>query len=253
MTHLPRLAFLLGILLAAPTVEAKSELAKAKQLFKQAEQRYKAADYRAALELYQQAFAAHPLAGFHFNIAQCHRNLGEHEKAVEHFRRYLTDSKKKPRHEAEARRLIQLSEAELAKQPTKPEPEPEPPPPIVKAATENPPPPPAPRRRRLRPPAFWTGVALTGALLAAGTITGVLALGKSSRFKDPTTPQAELTGLRDSGQTLRTTSTITFAVGAAAGVATGVLFFFTDFRGAERNLSAAPIEGGAMVNLAGAF
>ena len=250
MTRLSRLAFLLGILFTASPSFAQEDLAKAKELFKQAEARFKSSDFRTALELYQQAYAAKPLPGFHFNIAQCHRNLGEYAKAIEHFRLYLESANAK--HAAEAKRLIQLCEAELAKQPpptsteTKPEP--------ATAPVVTKPPEPAPRpRKRLRPPIFWTGVAVSVALLATGTITGALALQKSSRFKDPATPQAELVGLRDTGKTLRTTSTVTFAIGAATSVTTAVLFFFTEFRPAERTLSAAPIPGGAMVSIAGGF
>ncbi len=243
-----RLAALVGILLAVSSAHA-DDLAKAKALFKQAEARYRASDYRVALELYQQAFAAKPLPGFHFNIAQCHRNLGEHAKAVEHFRLYL-DSSRTAKHAEEARRLIQLCEAELAKQPpTSAEAKPEP----ATAPIAPPPPRPEPRRRRLRPPLFWAGVTLSVALLATGTVTGALALQKSSRFKDLATPSSELAGLRDTGTTLRTTSTATFAVGAATSIATAVIFFFTDFRRPERSVSAAPLPGGALVSVGGAF
>lgn len=255
MTPSRRLAFLLGILLSARGTTHADDLSEAKALFKQAEARFKSADYRAALELYQQAFGKKPLPGFHFNIAQCHRNLGEHAKAVEHFKLYL-ESSKSAKHSAEARRLLAICEAELQKQqPIAAPPEPKPEPATVPATRVDPSPAPAPRSRRtLRPPLFWTGLAISAALLATGTITGALALQKSSRFKDLNTPQAELVALRDSGQALRTASTITFAVGAATSVATGVLFFFTDFKGGkERSVSAAPLPGGALVTVGGGF
>jgi hypothetical protein len=253
MTPTPRLVFLLGFLLAAGPARA-DDLAEAKALFKQAEARFKSADYRAALELYQQAYAKKPLPGFHFNIAQCHRNLGEHGKAVEHFKLYL-ESSKNAKHSAEARRLLAICEAELQKQqpPAPPPAEAKPEPASIPAARPEPAPARA-SRRTLRPPLFWTGVAVSAALLATGTITGALALQKSSRFKDLATPSAELGGLRDSGEALRTTSTVTFAVGAATSIATGLLFFFTDFKGGkERSVSAAPLPGGALVTVGGGF
>jgi hypothetical protein len=43
-----------------------------------------------ALTAYEAAYQAKPLPGFLFNIAQCHRNLGHHERAVFFYRRYLS-------------------------------------------------------------------------------------------------------------------------------------------------------------------
>jgi tetratricopeptide (TPR) repeat protein len=247
-------AALLGLLaIVSPALSRADDLEAAKRFFDQAEKQYAAKEYRGALDLYQKAFEAKPLPGFHFNIGQCHRALGEHEQAIVAFRRYLNESGKTPKYADKARQLISLSEADLAKKAPQPAPpvmverDEKPPPPV------EPPPPPPPSRRRLRPVYFWSGVALTGALLLTGTITGAVTIQKGNQYNDPKTPYGDLQGLRDSGQTLKNTSTALFALGAGAAVATTVLYFFTDFRksGEGQAVGAVPIEGGAMLSWTG--
>jgi hypothetical protein len=252
---------LLGLLalgpIAAPAAAA-GNVAKAKRLFRQAEKQFAAGAYQQALELYQQAYKAKPLPGFHLNIGQCYRNLARCEKAIEHYRQYVAASKN-PKHRSDAEKLIQFCEEELARS--------QPAPPSVPAeqqsAIEQPPDlrgrtPPPPRRQVSRrhgvhPAVFWTGVGVTAATLAAGTITGVLALRKSSQFNDPSTPPGDLRGLKDSGEVLKTSSTALFCASAAVAVGTTVLFFFTDFGRKEAKLAVAPVVGGGVVVLGGKF
>jgi tetratricopeptide (TPR) repeat protein len=246
------LAMLLAITL--PLLAWADDVARAKALFKQAEEKYAAEEYREALTLYEQAYEAKPLAGFHFNIAQCHRHLGEYEQAIQHFQRYQEEGGS-PKHAEEAKRLIKLSEDKLeehrAAAAALEEMNEEPP-----ASSEREPPQPAEptrSRRHLRPLYFWTGVGVTGALLVTGTITGAMALSKSEEFKDPATPRSELQDLKDSGEMLKTTSTATFVLGAATAAGTAALYFFTDFGSRESAVSAAPIAGGGIVMLSGGF
>ena len=261
MATIARCAAALGLLalVASPSRSLAEDIQAAKRFFDQAETRYHAKDYREALNLYQKAYDAKPLPGFHFNIGQCHRAIGEHEQAIVAFRRYLNESGKTPKYADKARQLISLSEADLARKtpdPTPPDPTPpvmverdEKPPPV-----EPPPPPPAPSRRRLRPVYFWSGVALTGALLLTGTITGAVTIQKGNQYNDPKTPYGDLQSLRDSGQALKNTSTAMFVLGAGAAVATTVLYFFTDFRsksGERQAVGAVPMEGGAMLSWTG--
>jgi hypothetical protein len=280
---LPKVWFaaVLGLLSLVAPAASRADENEAKQLFEQAEARYAAREYREALALYEKAFEAKPLAGFHFNMGQCYRALGDHEKAVASFKRYLSESKKTPKHAKEARRLIKLSEAELTRKPAPPPdrppvkppdnlvPEPALTPPPVAASqpepSKEPPivePPPRSSRRHLRPAYFWTGVGLSAALLLTGTITGAVTIQKGNRYNDPATPYGELQSLRDSGQSLKVTSTVMFALGASAAVATTVLYFFTDFHKEPKSgegrrdapmagLSAAPLPGGAMLSLTG--
>ena len=66
----------------------------AKHAFEQAEVHYKLGRFAQALSGYSRAYELAPLPGFLFNIGQCHRQLGHHERAVFFFRGYLRE---KPR------------------------------------------------------------------------------------------------------------------------------------------------------------
>jgi hypothetical protein len=57
--------------------------------FQKAEKAFNGGIFDEALAAYQAAYEAKPLPGFLFNIAQCHRNLGDHERALFFYRRYL--------------------------------------------------------------------------------------------------------------------------------------------------------------------
>lgn len=241
------------------------EIARAKALFQKAEVHFSLGEFDRALALYKEAYKTTALPGFLFNIGQCHRNLGQHEKAIFFYRQYLSRSGDPPNKE-EVSRLIEI--CELAVKASAPASRPAsqatpltPPsttrvalPATLPAPPEPPPPPPS--RRRLRPGWFWSGVAVSVALLGTGVATGVLALQQSSEYKDRTTPVDRRQELRDSGQRLATTASVTVGVGAAAAVGTIVLSLFTDFggRSAEhRALAVAPVPGGAAALVGGAF
>jgi hypothetical protein len=57
--------------------------------FQKAERAFSLGRFAEALASYEAAYETKPLPGFLFNIAQCHRNLEEHEKAIFFFERYL--------------------------------------------------------------------------------------------------------------------------------------------------------------------
>jgi hypothetical protein len=62
----------------------------ARAAFEEAEAAFRSGGFGAALAAYQRAYEAKHLPGFLFNIAQCHRHLGNHERAVQLYRRYLS-------------------------------------------------------------------------------------------------------------------------------------------------------------------
>jgi tetratricopeptide (TPR) repeat protein len=241
---------------------AADDLAKAKKFFKQAEAAFSTGKFEKALDLYQKAFAKKPLAGFHFNMGQCLRELKQHEKAIEEFQLYLKESKKAPKFADEAKRLIGLSQEDIrkAKEAAKPAPKP-----VVAPEPAPAPPPPRPleakKRTKLPPLYFYIGVGVTGALVLTTVITGGVALSKSSSFKDPSTQASDLQGLKDSGEALRTTSDVMLALGLVSAAATTALFFFTDFKAGSpskvdtevNEVSAAPIKGGGLVQIGGRF
>ena len=63
---------------------------RAKELFDQGSQHYNLGEFAAALESYKRAYRVKPLPAFQFNIAQCHRKLGQHKDAVLMYQSYLT-------------------------------------------------------------------------------------------------------------------------------------------------------------------
>lgn len=191
---------LVAVLLCAFGAPAEADTRTARTLYTQAEKRFAKGDYQAALTLYRQAYAAKPLAGFHFNIALCERKLGHHAKAVEHFKKYLELSKSK-RNKKRAQQLLAESEAavEAAKPPPKPEDPPLPTPPVV----DQPPPKPTPtvkKRRRLPSGYFWTAVAVSGTLVAVGTVTGIIALTKETELSRSIHPHVRSAGPQGHGR-----------------------------------------------------
>lgn len=78
----------LMLLLASPVAAlAADEEAKAK--FEAAETAFDLGDFDKARRLYSEAYELKPLPGFLFNIGQCHKKLGEWNRAAFYYRRYL--------------------------------------------------------------------------------------------------------------------------------------------------------------------
>jgi len=73
----------------------------ARELYVKAERKYSLGQLERALELFSRAYEVLPLSGFLFNIAQCQRQLGNYERAIFLYRRYL---QKKP--DAANRKLV---------------------------------------------------------------------------------------------------------------------------------------------------
>jgi tetratricopeptide repeat protein len=116
-----RVVFCAAILLiAAPgrgAAAGKSESDKAARAhFQQAEKAFNLGNFEEALAAYQAAYAAKPLPGFLFNLAQCQRNLGNQERALFFYRRYLELEPQTP-NRAVVEGLIAESEKRLAAQP----------------------------------------------------------------------------------------------------------------------------------------
>jgi tetratricopeptide (TPR) repeat protein len=252
-------SLVLAVGFVAPAARA-DDTAKAKALFKQAEEKFAASDFDGARVLYEDAYKLKPLPGFLLNIGQCYRKMGQCDKAIDHYNRFLgisTNAQLK----TDAQRLIEVCREELAKKPAPapaPEPEPEEQPPALEPEPKpdpepKPEPEPEPARKGLSPVIFWSGVGLTGALLLTGTFTGAMALSKSALYRDVDTPYDDLQDLKDSGRALKTTSTVTFVLGGLAAAATTVLYFYTDFGPKERSVAAAPVEGGGLLVVGGRF
>ncbi len=73
----------------ATPAEAAGGKAAAKKAAKAGKRAFDLGRFDEALKQYEQAYELHPAAALFFNIGQCHRQLGNEERAVFFFRRYL--------------------------------------------------------------------------------------------------------------------------------------------------------------------
>jgi tetratricopeptide (TPR) repeat protein len=248
------------VLAASSPAAAQEDVKRARKLFQEAEKHFAAGKYKQALEKYQDAYKAKPLPGFHFNIGQCLRSLGRLEEAIHHFEKYIELSKR-PKHRADAERLIRLCKDEIAERAAADK-EGEQPPDFrdERAPVEDlsPAPTPEPEKetswRVLNPMFLWSSMGVTAVFLITGSITGGIALGKSREFKDKDTPFEDLEDLKDSGESMRTASNVSFGLAAAFGAVSVALYFLTDFSPKETAVTAAPLrEGGGIVTMGGRF
>ncbi|MGC4120355.1 MAG: hypothetical protein QM765_38395 [Myxococcales bacterium] len=113
-------SLLLALGLSAPALAAgraadpAEEEAKAE--FKKGQTAYTLGRFNDALASYSKAYELKPLAPFLFNIAQCHRQLADYERAVFFYRRYLDSAPKGDKNAAMVKGLLEDSEKKLAEQ-----------------------------------------------------------------------------------------------------------------------------------------
>ncbi len=106
---------LAAVLCVAGPAAAGAE-AEARLRLKSAQQAYDLAKFDEALQAYSDAYALDPRPPFLFNIAQCHRQLGNYERAAFFYRRYLDLSPKRPTNAGLVEGLIQEVEARQAEE-----------------------------------------------------------------------------------------------------------------------------------------
>jgi tetratricopeptide (TPR) repeat protein len=88
------LGLILALLLASAAAPAQAQgysnpVEAAKDLATQGAARYEVGLFDDALKLYEQAYKLHPIRALIFNIAQCHRQLKNYERAIFLYRSYL--------------------------------------------------------------------------------------------------------------------------------------------------------------------
>jgi tetratricopeptide (TPR) repeat protein len=182
-------AIALGMVLAiAPSIaNAQSpppaqDLASARAHFERGQRLFKVSRYREALEEFKEAYLIKPDPSFLYNIAQCHRLLGERADAIMFYRRYLEAAPQSRNRPEVEKRIADLEEANRPAASITPPPAavaPPPPPPAAPSAPEA-----AVTGQAAAPEErpvyqrwwFWTGV---GAAVAAGVVTAVLLSGSS--------------------------------------------------------------------------
>jgi tetratricopeptide (TPR) repeat protein len=95
------------------TGEAK---AQARVKFGEGNAAYEQGNFREALTAFEAAYQLAPLPGFLFNVAQCHRQLGDFTQAASAYRRYLALSEKEPANAAIVKDLIAEMDSNASQQ-----------------------------------------------------------------------------------------------------------------------------------------
>jgi tetratricopeptide (TPR) repeat protein len=185
-------AVVLTSLTAVPSAHADpARLREARAHYEQAVAYYNLDEYAPALAEFREAYRIKPDPSFLFNIAQCHRRLGQNDAALDYYRKYLRNLPDAP-NRADVERMV----AELHAKETAPPPDASPTPtPVVTPAPAPVPPPqlvaptPAPEAALIAMPTppppqsspiykrwwFWTGV---GVIVVSAVVIGVVASSK---------------------------------------------------------------------------
>jgi tetratricopeptide (TPR) repeat protein len=224
---------------------AQDDVEAAKAHFHRGTRLYEVGEYRQALEEYKAAHLAKPDPAFLYNIAQCHRQLGDLDQAVTMYKRFLTASPNAVNRGEVEKRVAEL-EGELAKRKgavdaqsapvpaSAPAPSPlqplapPPPVPVVAAppmAVAAQPSPAGSSLRYLR----WLGVGVTSALVGGAIATGISA---SSRYDDlkntcGNTPAGCTDSQMNTVKSRALMTNILWALAGTAAVGTGVMFVLT--------------------------
>jgi tetratricopeptide (TPR) repeat protein len=194
---------------AASAAPGASPVDQARAHYKQGLAHFNLDEWKQAVEEFKTAYRLYPDPTFLYNIALCHRKLGEHAEALSFYKKYLRERPDAKNREEVSRRIAELEPIVAAEAKTQPKPvtSPEPPPanPPAPGPTSpgiSPPPvfsalPPGNREPtidmgpRPAPPTdepsplykkwwFWAGV---GAVVVAGSLTAVAL--SSGGTKDP--------------------------------------------------------------------
>ncbi len=83
----------LGLVAHGQPKKVETDEQKARVLFADGQKAYDVGEFERALSLYSEAYKLKTLPGFLFNIAQCHRQLGNFERASFFFGRFIDNSK----------------------------------------------------------------------------------------------------------------------------------------------------------------
>ncbi|MFH2005675.1 MAG: PEGA domain-containing protein [bacterium] len=99
--------------LASPVHARKADDAKARKHFEQGETLYRQGEFNKALAEYKKALAFKRHTAFIFNIAQCHRHLGNLKQALFFYRLFLSESDKARNREEVLRRIKDIEAKQL--------------------------------------------------------------------------------------------------------------------------------------------
>jgi len=109
--------------ISSPAEQAAA--AQAREYFERGEAFFKLEKYKEALEQYEQGYLAKADASFLYNIAQCHRLMGDKPAALRFYKRFLNEATRVPNRPVVEQHIKEL-EASLANEAPMPAPAPEP-------------------------------------------------------------------------------------------------------------------------------
>ena len=184
-------------LLVSDVAVAQGAKDRARALFDRAEVHFSLRAFDKALPLYAAAYRIKPMPEFLFNMGQCHRYMGNHERAIFHYRQFIL---KKPEtsQRSQVEQLIAESEGKLRAEQAA----------AAGARAGSP----SAARACLSRGWFWAGVGVTTALTLTSITTGVVAGGQ---------------GPGDDTRALEITSWITLGGAVVAAASTVGLFWLS--------------------------
>jgi len=156
---------------------------KAREFFERGEAFFKLEKYKEALDQYEQGYLAKSDASFLYNIAQCHRLMGDKQTALRFYRRFLNEATRVPNRPIVEQHIADLEAALAAEPPPPPAPLPSAPPPapdpLAGAPALTAPPPSSARGEQpiYKKWWFWT---IVGAVAIGGGVGAYLATRSSS-------------------------------------------------------------------------
>ncbi len=211
-----------------PESQAETLAAEGRRLFSEG-------NFAGAINAYLKAHQISQAAEILYNVAFIYdKKLNEAELAMTYYRRYIGSPDADP--DVVQRATARLNELKQA--PPKKPPEPQP----------------VPRDGRPQQIAGWTVLGIGGAALVAGVALVVVAKKDADTFHDTGASTGDRQTARDRGKTLAIAGDVLWSVGAAA-VVTGLVVALTAPKGGQGkvSVSGAPLPGGGLVSLGGAF
>ena len=115
--------------LAAPRAYAVNEdpvAIRVEKLAAEAKSAYRAADYQKAVELFERAYQLRQVGALLYNIARTYEKLGDTDKAIERYRRYIESTEAEPAQKAKAEARVAAYDEAHKPKPREPEQPPRP-------------------------------------------------------------------------------------------------------------------------------
>lgn len=217
----------LAPLLTAPPAAAagKSPKAQALELFEDSSQRYREGKFDEAAALLEKAYALHQEPVLLYNLGRAYDGLGEYEKAIAAYEKYLTESPDAKDRGALERRIATMRSELKQRQELEAEKE------RLEAEKKRPPPP--KEKPKAEPPSAspwpWVVAGVGVAAMGAGAVFGLQAKGKRGDAEEEPVQRKAAETFRDA-EGLASTANV-FLIAGAVVTAGGVTWIFLDNKG----------------------